>query len=98
MQPTTTQAMKEKFSMGSFFTYFEFALSLLSVIPAFVALFTAKQQITGAQVQTDIQPALMALSAILPKFNPDPAITFDFCAAFAGVFNKYVAAAQGKPA
>jgi hypothetical protein len=96
MKPATTvdpQTLKEKFSAGLFFAYFEVALSLLSVIPAFVAFFAAKQPITGAQVQADIEPTLMAVAGILPAFNPDPAITLDFCSAFADVFNKYVAAA-----
>jgi hypothetical protein len=78
--------------MVNIFAYIELAVSLISVVPTFIAMFQAKQKITGAAVQADIQPALISLQAILPKFQPDPVIVLDFCSAFADTFNKYVVA------
>ncbi len=77
--------------MGKIFQYLELAVALLTVVPTFMLLWTLKQQVTGTQIQGDIQPALLALSGVIPKFNPDPAIVLDFCQSFADTFNKYVA-------
>jgi|HubBroStandDraft_5_1064220.scaffolds.fasta_scaffold181344_2 hypothetical protein len=79
--------------MNKIFSYIELAVGLLTVVPTLVTLFTLKQKITGVQVQADIAPALDSLSAILPQFNPNPAIVLDFCNAFADTFNQYVAGA-----
>lgn len=78
--------------MGKLFQYIELAVGLLTVVPTFIALWALKLPVTGQQIQADIQPALSALGAIIPKFNPDPVIVLDFCQSFADTFNKYVAA------
>ncbi len=76
--------------MNKIFSYIELAVGLLAVVPTFAAMWATKQPVTGAQVQADVTPALLSLSAILPKFNPDPAIVLDFSQSFADTFNKYV--------
>lgn len=80
--------------MSKIFQYIELAVSLLTVVPTFIALWALKQQVTASQIQTDIQPVLSALGSVLPSFNPNPAIVLDFCQAFADVFNKYVASSS----
>ncbi len=83
--------------MGKIFQYLELAIAMLNVIPTFIMLWTLKQPVTGTQVQADIQPALHALSGIIPKFQPDPVIVLDFCQSFADTFNKYVANPNALP-
>lgn len=84
--------------MNNIFKYLSLAIEFVTVVPEFIAMFEAKQSITGVQVQAAIQPALSALQGILPKLTLNSAIVLDFCNAFADTFNQYVVGSAKTPA
>jgi len=72
------------------FKYIALALEISTAAEAVIMLIQADTQLTGAQLQLAIQPALDGLHQALPKFNPPPEVTTDILNAAAAAINKYV--------
>ena len=71
--------------------YIELALSIGGSVEMIAALVALGRPVTGSQIESAVQPSILALVAIWPKANPPPApLVTDICNTAADAINKYV--------
>lgn len=70
------------------FQYISLALEIGSTIETIIALVKTEQPLSGAQIQTAIQPALSGVESTFSVSVPDAVVT-EICDAAAAAINKF---------